>query len=166
MSMTCFKSSVLMVGAIVLISVPGASALAQGWGGGSGNPLGSLGRYDADKDGKISFSEYETAQLDQFKAMDSNGDNIVTADELTAYAKARAAEMAQRMGGADSDRINMMVQHRIDTVKKADTNGDGSISLDEFKAFYTAQFKQLDTNNDGFLSAGEIRAGMGNMGHH
>lgn len=132
----------------------GGAAFAQGGaqGGGRGGPLGMLGRYDADGDGKISLSEYETGRQAAFNRMDTDGNGALSFAEIdaaTAAAAQRGGNMAQ------------MMQARMAALKAADTNGDQSISADEYKAYADAEFKKLDTNGDGFISADEAQAGMG-----
>jgi len=142
---------------IVRIAVALLSCLAISTGA-LAQMSGGMGRMDTDGDGKISFAEFETSRLAQFKAIDTDGDSVLTAQEIDVWSKARIADMTARMG--DADKAAQMMQRRVDALKKADTNGDGKITLDEFKADYAAAFKALDANGDGFLTADELKAAM------
>jgi len=117
-------------------------AHAQGWGGQGG---GMMARYDADKDGKVSLSEYETGRQMMFQRLDADGNGSLTFAELDAF--------AQKMG--DDPRAQMMLK-RIDALKAADANGDQAISADEYKAAVDAEFKNLDKNGDGVLTEDEL----------
>lgn len=123
------------------------AAHAQGWGGqGGGQGGGMMARYDTDKDGKVSLSEYEAGRQMMFGRIDADGNGSVSFAEIDA--------MMQRMQG-DDPRAQMM-QKRMEALKAADTNGDQAISADEFKAATDAEFKTLDKNGDGFLTTDEM----------
>jgi Ca2+-binding EF-hand superfamily protein len=100
----------------------------------------------ADTDGNGMLSRQEAAALpriaERFNAIDANGDNQITFEELRAYHQAQRGKHA---GG-----------------KSADANGDGKVSRDEFLARAAARFDSLDANKDGVLTADEMKAGR----HH
>ncbi|MDI7775363.1 EF-hand domain-containing protein [Asticcacaulis sp. EMRT-3] len=121
--------------------------MGQGGGHDRGGPLGMLGRYDTDHDGKISLAEYEAGRQMMFNRMDADGNGAISFAEIDA--------MAQRMNGKGGRGAERM-QKRLDALKAADTNGDQSISADEFKAAADAEFKALDKNGDGFIEASEV----------
>ena len=134
-----------------VLGLGATSAMAQGWGG----PLGMLGRFDTDNDGKVSAAEYDAGRGGQFATMDADGDLKVTKDEYTAYLKQMAAQWGG--GGMDADRM----QHRIDDFMSADTDGDGAISAGEYAAQGVDRFKSMDTDGDGFISGDEAQAARG-----
>lgn len=80
----------------------------------------------------------------QFSAIDTNGDGVITPDEIKAYRESR--------------------------IKALDANGDGELTADEIANFQLAQIKariearakamvqRLDVNGDGKLSAAELAA--------
>ena len=125
------------------------AAHAQGWGGqggqGGGRGGGMMGRYDTDKDGKVSLAEYEAGRQMMFQRLDADGNGTLTFAELD----------AARQKAGDDPRAQMMIK-RIDALKAADANGDQAISADEYKAAADAEFKNLDKNADGFLTADEM----------
>lgn len=136
--------------AVLLVAGP---ALAQGGGqwGGHGGPLGMLGRYDTDKDGKISLAEYEAGRDQLFQRL-ANGKDAISFADIDA--------MEKQMDGMGNGRGGERMKARMEALKAADTNGDQSISADEFKAASDAEFKKLDTNGDGFIDASEAAAAM------
>lgn len=143
-------SRIRLFSAVVIAAALATAVHAQGWGG-QGGQGGMLARYDTDKDGKVSLSEYEAGRQMMFGRLDADGNGAVTFAELDA--------MAQKMG--DDPRAQMMIK-RMDALKAADANGDQAISADEYKAAVDAEFKNLDKNADGFLTADE----MPQMGGH
>lgn len=153
MSRIVFTS--LSVAAVAALFIAG-SVSAQGMGGGRGGPLGMLGRYDSDGDGKISLAEYEAGRMQMFTRMDADGNGSVSFAEIDAAEQA----MEQRMQGMGGGRGGDRMKARFDEMKTADANGDQSISTDEFKAASDAEFKTLDTNGDGFIDADEAAAMM------
>jgi Ca2+-binding EF-hand superfamily protein len=55
------------------------------WGGKDGGKGGGmLGRMDTDKDGKITKAEFTVAEDKMFQKLDTNGDGVITADEMQA----------------------------------------------------------------------------------
>lgn len=83
----------------------GAKGKAEGKGG-HGAPGGAFKKMDADGNGSVSLDEYTAAMTKgvapdekkkagiekRFKAIDSNGDNALSKDEMEAYAKAHPAK--------------------------------------------------------------------------
>ena len=143
------KALILTAAAGLLLVAAGANA--QGWGGGQGGGHGGglIGRYDTDKDGKLSLTEYETGRQNMFTRIDADGNGSLSFAELDAAAAKADGPMAQ------------MMQDRIAAIKAGDTNGDQSISADEYKAVVDAEFKKLDANGDGFITSDEVPAMMG-----
>ena len=140
-------SKMRLFSAVVIAAAALTSTVhAQGWGGGQGGQGGGmLGRYDADKDGKISLAEYEAGRQMMFGRLDADGNGTLTFAELDTAAKA----------AGDDQRAQMMIK-RIDALRAADANGDQAISADEYKAAVDTEFKNLDKNADGFLTDDEL----------
>lgn len=88
---------------------------------------GALAGHDGDHGGK---------RGKHFEHMDTNGDGVITEDELSE----RAANL----------------------IEKADTDGDGAVSKDEMKAYHEARRKEwreknnADKNNDGVVDRTEF----------
>lgn len=95
-------------------------------------------RFDKNADGKLEVSELPEQMQKFMGKADTNGDGVITEEELKAGAeKMRAEHLAQ-----------------------ADTDHDGKLSPDERKAafekFAQERFAKMDKNNDGALSKEEI----------
>ena len=103
------------------------------------------------------------------KALDTNGDGMISRDE--AQASARLAKNfdaidANHDGQLSRDELHAyMKQKRAEHWKKIDTDGDGRISRAEAQANaprLAQHFDQLDANGDGYLTPEELRAAF----HH
>jgi len=116
-----------------------------------------------------------------FNMFDSDGDSIVTLDEMTTAGKTRFTNMdADANGMVSHEEFKQhMGEHRKAYKQKKfsmiDTNGDSQVSQEEF-INYKAQkaekrFTQKDTNGDGQLSMDEFSTrhkrhqGKGHHGH-
>ena len=117
-------------------------------GRGGMGPMGQISFevLDADKDGKVTQAEMDAHKTAEFNKADSNGDGLLSADEMLARANSK---MADRMG----DRLKQMIA-RIDTDK------DGMLSQAEMQGMPRGKgmFAQLDTDGDGAISAEEFAA--------
>lgn len=106
---------------------------------------------DANKDGKITPEEIDAHRTAQITAADTDGDGLLSADELSALnmsrMSARAGDMAQKM------------------IERMDTDKDGKLSAAEMPARQGGQrmFERLDTDKDGALSEAEIAAAKDRM---
>ena len=103
---------------------------------------------DTNGDGKISADEHAAATKQMFEKMDANHDGKVTAAEMTA---AHEAVTGQKTG---KDEMSA-----ADKIKLFDTNNDGALSADEHAAGAKKMFDALDTNHDGYLTKEEMAAG-------
>lgn len=93
---------------------------------------------DLNADGTISEAEVTQAVAKESQAIDSNGDGLISLDELDAMHERRKARH---------------IQHRLE---RADSNADGSVDVDEFSAQMAARLMQRDRDGDGQLSADEL----------
>ncbi|MDH3592096.1 MAG: EF-hand domain-containing protein, partial [Planctomycetota bacterium] len=91
-----------------------------------------LQRHDKDKDGKLSAVEFPDER--RFKEMDSDGDGVLTADELREAMDKRQREL------------------EYDVIERYDRNGDGQVSRSEFTG-PARVFDRLDRNKDGVVDA-------------
>jgi Ca2+-binding EF-hand superfamily protein len=103
---------------------------------------------DLDHDGKVTLSEFKTAQGDRqgrlFGRMDANKDGKLTQAEMDAAAK--RAEAAGRGGPGGGGGMLM----------RLDANKDGAVTKAEMVAMAERRFQTADTNKDGWLSKGEL----------
>ena len=135
----------LLSAVVIAAAALTTAAHAQGWGGQGGRGGGMMARYDSDKDGKVSLTEYEAGRQMMFQRLDADGNGTLTFAELDAA--------GQKMG---TDPRAQMMMKRIDALKAADANGDQAVSADEYKAAADTEFKTLDKNADGFLTEDEM----------
>ena len=143
-------AAIAVIGALL-----GTAALAQKGEMGMGGPGEGRGAMltemfdtmDADKDGKLTYAEMEAHRKVEFAAADTNGDGVLSPEELSARALARFQEkLAERMQGM------------LDTM---DNDGNGSLSEAEMgEGPGMRNFARIDADNDGFVTRDEIQAGM------
>jgi Ca2+-binding EF-hand superfamily protein len=137
------------------------SSVGLNYGAIFGGPAG------ASSGGKNRLSQLAS---DQFSALDTNGDGVVSQDEL----KAALTQLASSSGSSGSVSNDRMVK----LFKKIDADGDGKISSSEWSTFQqkvqsfqqqgqsplaalvSKQFSALDTNGDGVVSQEELKAAM------
>ncbi len=122
-------------------------------GGMAGHESPMFGKFDTDKDGRISKDEMRAGMDKMFADVDTNKDGFISKEEMAAHHKS----MHEQMHGKMRDRM----QERW---KAADKDGDGALSKAEVEAAKMPRlqrdFDNLDKNKDGKLSADEIRAMM------
>lgn len=136
-------------------------------------------RADADRDGRISRSEFVDARLVRLTAVDANRDGSVSREEMQAAGQARRAERAdarfarldansdgsisraefdaprEARGGRGRDRIR---GHRGQHPDRAGMRGGyerGPIAIADARARTEQAFTRLDKDGDGFVTAEE-----------
>lgn len=154
------KMTLSMASVLALAMVAGA-AQAQDGAPAAGKPAfeGLISRLDTDGDGQISRAEFEAPRLARLKAMDPNGDGVVTLEEMKAYAVEQATKRAEAM----ADR----------RFKMLDVDGDGKVTAaealiaQERRGRHGAMdFERLDKNKDGLISAEELAQAKPKSGPH
>ena len=111
-----------------------------------------LERADSDGDGMLSLQEMQAAHsaraAEKFEKLDANADGLISDDELEAAHAERRDKRKARRGGAHG-------------IEKFDGDGDGYVSLTEFTDVHTGRlqqrFTELDANADGVLTEDEIQ---------
>ena len=97
---------------------------------------------DTDGDGLVSFEEFELPEkrrgADRLEAADTDGDGNISRAEME-------AQLAEHVA-ADTERAEKRFE-------QADINGDGFVTPEERKQ---VAFEVLDENQDGYLSAEEL----------
>jgi len=143
-------AAIAVIGALL-----GTAALAQKGEMGMGGPGEGRGAMltemfdtmDADKDGKLTYAEMEAHRKAEFAAADTNGDGVLSPEELSARALARFQE-----------KLGERTQGMLDTM---DNDGNGSLSEAEMgEGPGMRNFARIDADNDGFVTRDEIQAGM------
>jgi Ca2+-binding EF-hand superfamily protein len=99
-------------------------------------PAGLIERFDANDNGKLETSELPPRARQRWSSADSNGDGVITEQELQAG----------------------MAQHQAERFAEADKNGDGQLTASEVGDFRWGHMKVADANGDGKVSLEEFRA--------
>ncbi|MBN2631645.1 MAG: EF-hand domain-containing protein [Rhodobacteraceae bacterium] len=120
---------------------------------GMGGPMAAFdfAAVDADKDGKITQAEIDAYRSAQTKALDVDGDGLMSAEEL----------VAMQMKG-----LQARVEQRVKAMlERMDDDKDGKLSAAEMarRPMPAMMFDRLDTDNDGALSEAEIAAAKERM---
>ncbi|MEM7330334.1 MAG: EF-hand domain-containing protein [Pseudomonadota bacterium] len=141
----------LTIAALVTIIVGSAAytAIAQQQRGHHGPMLEGV---DANQDGNISKDEVMAHRAEKFTSADTNGDNLVTADEFEAFALA--------------ERERKQEERRARRFAKLDADGDGFITAEEHAAAdkrTDRMFERIDKDGDGLISEAEREAAMEKM---
>ncbi|MCI1711023.1 MAG: hypothetical protein LKM32_01750 [Chiayiivirga sp.] len=127
------RSAVLLVCGVVAVSSAG---LVLAYGGQRGASVRAL---DADGDRVVTQAEVESAASARFAAIDSNRDAQITVEEIRAYREQQRSErQAARLA-------------------RVDTNHDGRIDQAEFVAARAQRLMRFDHNGDGVLDASDRR---------
>lgn len=142
----------LTIAALVTLGLGGVTYTAIAQQGGPG-PHPRLEAVDANQDGNITKDEIAAHRADKFLSADTNGDNLVSADEFEAFAEA--------------ERERKREERKAKRFAKLDANGDGVISADEHASAANERvdrmFERLDTDGDGVITEAEREAAKGKM---
>lgn len=103
----------------------------------------SAPKADVNKDGILDRAEFDAQRAAQFKAMDADGNGVLTAEEMKAFHEQHRADMRDGMAGK--------------FIKRIDTSGDGKVSAAEWQAGSLQKFVKLDDNGDGAITADEFQ---------
>ncbi|MEP2784539.1 MAG: EF-hand domain-containing protein [Pseudoruegeria sp.] len=106
---------------------------------------------DTNGDGIITAEDLVAKQAERFATLDADGNGEVSAEELIAHAKSENEERMQKQ----SER---MIEHM-------DENDDGVLSAEEMSGKDRGErmFKHFDTNEDGEISEEEFAAAQEKM---
>lgn len=120
----------------------------EGHGPRGGLPgLAPIETYDTDGDGIVTQEEIEAERTARFAAADADGDGALSPEEMIAMEEAR--QEAARLARATQ------------TVETMDDNGDGLLQAEEMEArmpLLAPIFDRLDTDGDDGISLAEIEA--------
>lgn len=145
----------------LLLSMLGGFALsANAWGQGEVPPKAM----DSDGDGMISMKEHAAGAKAMFERMDADHDGHVTAAEMDAGHAMMMKHGGGMHGGHPMPGKGM--GHGMPPggmMAMMDSNRDGAITAKEHAAHAKAMFDKLDANHDGKVTAAEIAAGHESM---
>ena len=115
-------------------------------GFGPPSPEKMIERFDANKNGQLEAAELPPRMQENIGAIDTNGDAIVSKDELAAHFKARAAEHHAKFAERAKARFD-----------KKDVNHDGMLEQSEVGEHW-AKLSAADANGDAKLTPEELKA--------
>ena len=101
--------------------------------------LANFTRIDSDGDGLISRDELRSVQAARWQQIDRNRDGYLTLDDFPSVAAERAKTQLAEIGYLDA-------------------NGDGRISQSEFLDGEAPVFRDADRNRDGVVTRSELEA--------
>jgi len=145
----------ITIAALITLGLAGATytAMADNHRGGKGHGGQMLEQVDANQDGNISKEEVANHRAERFSSADTNGDNLISADEFEAFAIA--------------ERERKQAERRARRFAKMDVDGDGLISADEHAAAdkrMDRMFERVDKDGDGVITEAEREAAKAKRG--
>ena len=132
---------------------PDAEAMRHEGRGPHGHRMGPpspeklIERFDTNKDGQLQAAELPERMQQHLGDIDTNGDAIVSKDELTAHFEAMRAEHRARFEARAKERF-----------EKKDTNHDGMLEQSEVEPEHWARLSVADENGDHKLTPEELKA--------
>jgi Ca2+-binding EF-hand superfamily protein len=149
--------SVLAAAGLVVLGLSAASSFAQSAGPmGGGGPAAMVKLADTNGDGVISADEIQAHQLARFAQMDADHDGQLTSDELGPPIPPGGGQRPGMMNNVR--REEMRDQRHAQMLQQMDSDHNGAVSKDEFTAFEGHRMMALDTNNDGQIDQDELQA--------
>jgi Ca2+-binding EF-hand superfamily protein len=109
---------------------------------------------DSDKDGKMTWAEYEASGPRAFNFLDKSGRGVI--DAQTPQPENRAPVQTVPEIPRQRSALSMPSSHSVSGfIALYDNHGDGQVTREEFTAERQASFKATDTNGDQWISAEE-----------
>lgn len=143
----------LTIAALITLGLGGLTYTAMAQDGRGSGPHPRLEAVDANQDGNITKDEIAAHRAEKFTNADTNGDNLVSAEEFEAFAE---AEQERRRAERQAKRFS-----------KLDANGDGVITADEHASAADERmdrmFARVDTDGDGVITEAEREAAKDKM---
>ncbi|MBF0624244.1 MAG: EF-hand domain-containing protein [Magnetococcales bacterium] len=116
-----------------------------------------IGKLDQNGDGALGVDEAEGPMADRFSETDTDGNGLLSSEELGAAMEAFHNEIRSRMGGGGMKGMAMGQPPSVDDLlADLDANADGVLSLDEARGPMVEDFDNADTDDDGVLSRNEL----------
>jgi len=114
-----------------------------------------LTTWDLDADGNATLAELEEMRGMVFGMFDADADAILSAEEYIAFDEARANDMANHDGSAQSRGVMQRVADGL-ALAPNDADGDGAVTLAEFIDGTQAWMDGIDRNADGAISSADF----------
>ena len=107
---------------------------------------------------RLDLPSYVADARAQFRAMDLDGDGVLTSAELTELRAQHRIERKENEEKRNRRRIAVRATRTqaADPVMSADANLDFRVTQDEFLGYAQRRFRALDTNGNGTLDRAEI----------
>ena len=136
--------------ALGILAIGSTAVLAEGGPRGGHGPQMNFERLDTNGDGMLTLEELQARGQSKFAETDTNSDGFLDVEELAAAAERERAQMIERL------------------LERKDTNGDGMLSIEEMAPDNAGKlFERADTNGDGMIDADEWEAAQKHMrGQH
>lgn len=113
---------------------------------------------DTNGDGVLSPDELAAATQTKFDAADTNKDGIISPAEQAATVGAFRQTQKPVYGSQTANKA-VQLQNRFDA---ADANKDGTVSKEEYESYYNARYRGFDKNGDGALDVKEYQTDVEN----
>ncbi len=144
-------NKILKIGTLAILLASVGIVGAANAIGGRGGDMPTFEELDTNGDGVVSVDELAAFGDSRFAEMDTDGDGVLSVEEITAMIEAEMSERAAK--GVE----RMMEQ--------LDANDDGVISEDEMpERDHTRMIDHLDEDEDGGISKEEFEAGSEKRG--
>lgn len=109
-----------------------------------------IGRFDADRDGKVTRDEFMKFVSDRFAEFDLNSDGRINDDDLPPVMRGRGVLTGQ----AEMPRRGLP-RRILHLLREADANKDGIVMREEVTAAAERRFATLDRNRDGVVDTAD-----------
>lgn len=159
---TAFGSVLAVVG-LAALGLTAAASLAQNTTPMGGGPMGGGGgaaammmQADTNGDGIISADEIRAHQQARFAQMDVNHDGQLSSDEMGPPAGGPQPGVKNGMMN-DDYRTSMREQRHEQMLTLMDSDHNGTVSEDEFNAFEGHRMMMLDSNHNGQIDHDELQ---------